>query len=52
MNKLKVINTFSDPQKTNIYLNQMIVLKPLAFSLLENLTQLNKQEEVYNLLLF
>ncbi|KAI1717124.1 microtubule-binding stalk of dynein motor domain-containing protein [Ditylenchus destructor] len=45
INRLKIINTFTNPMDTEEYLREMIVLKPLALSLLENVTILNEQEQ-------
>uniref|UniRef100_A0A915EFY9 Uncharacterized protein n=1 Tax=Ditylenchus dipsaci TaxID=166011 RepID=A0A915EFY9_9BILA len=42
--RMKVINTFTNPAETEEYLREMIVLKPLALSLLENVKKLNEQE--------
>ncbi|KAH7716926.1 Protein DHC-4 [Aphelenchoides avenae] len=47
--QLRVINTFTNPAEVDDYLRQMITLKPLALSLLEDTLVLNKQEKVVNL---
>lgn len=46
--KLKIINTFTNPSEVDEYLQDMITLKPLILSLLEEIQHLNKYEKVVN----
>uniref|UniRef100_A0AC34FBX4 Dynein heavy chain n=1 Tax=Panagrolaimus sp. ES5 TaxID=591445 RepID=A0AC34FBX4_9BILA len=46
--KLRMINTFTNPAEVDFYLTEMTTLKPLICTLMEELRELNQFEQVVN----